>query len=177
MPRRLVKIGPCLVDQSVRLVLCPGRSSTVTVREVILVGTPSYRYDVGSPGTSTSWNGVNRYDVDTVCDHAMCAVWPMLMSGTPSSEPPATSSWPGIVSWVWKKRSDPIHGKCGLPRRRPWPLVVALEPRATALEPIARVPSNSVFSRCARAFALIVGIGALGSGGWAAPMPSIATPE
>jgi hypothetical protein len=74
---------------------------------------------VGSPGTRVSWKGVKRYAVDTVCDHAMCAVWPMLMRGTPSSDPPATSISPGMVRWAWKKRSDPIHGKCGLPSSRP----------------------------------------------------------
>src|SRR3954463_3310744 len=64
-PRIEVRIGPCRADQSVRDCLPWSLTSTVTVREVICSGLPSYRYVVGEPGTSFSSYGVNRYAVET----------------------------------------------------------------------------------------------------------------
>ena len=58
-------------------------------------------YDVGSPGVSVSWYGVNLNAVETVWLHAIVAVWPMSTIGTPNSEAPLTLTLPGIVSWAW----------------------------------------------------------------------------
>src|SRR6266576_911052 len=66
------------------------RAWTATGRGSMATGCPSRRYDVGSPGTSVSWYGVNRNAVETVWLHAMVAVWTMLMSGTPYSPTPVT---------------------------------------------------------------------------------------
>ena len=125
---------------------------------------------MGLPGTSVSWKGVKRNDVETVWDQAWWAVWPMRTIGTPSSEPPETLSLPGIVSCAWKNRSEPSHGKCGLPSSMPRLFCVASLPSATALEPIAR-PLNSLARPSASCSLLgIGGIGALGCGGCAPPM-------
>src|SRR5207244_2280647 len=66
------------------------RAWTETGRGSMATGCPSRRYDVGSPGTSVSWYGVNRNAVETVWLHATVAVWPMLLAGTPYSPTPVT---------------------------------------------------------------------------------------
>src|SRR5437667_398197 len=75
-------------------VACPAgwRAWTETGGGSMATGCPSRRYDVGSPGTSVSWYGVNRNAVETVWLHATVAVWPMLMAGTPYSPTPVTLS-------------------------------------------------------------------------------------
>src|SRR5688572_10579078 len=100
-PSRLVRIGPKRVLYSVLVAVVVGPVRTVTVRLVMGVGLPSYRYVVGLPGTRVSWKGVNRNAVLTVWLHAMCAVWPMRTSGTPSRLPPVTSMRPGTVRCAW----------------------------------------------------------------------------
>src|SRR5437763_10223549 len=155
MPDRLLNIGPYLVHQNV---WCTGArlpsgclAMIVTRRGVIATALPSCRYSVGWPGTRASWNGVNRNAVDTVWLHATDALWPMRISGTPYSDAPVTLILPGMVSCDWKKRSVPIHGKCGLPSSRPrWSLVPA-EPIATALLPM--LPMLPRWARCAAASA------------------------
>src|SRR4051812_22177469 len=69
-PTRLSNTGPYLVHHSDLVTFCsdpPGcLAITETMRSSIGVGVPSWRYEVGSPGTSVSWYGVNRNAVDTV---------------------------------------------------------------------------------------------------------------
>ena len=84
---------------------------------------------VGEPGTSFSSNGVKRYAVETVWLQARWSVWPMITIGTPNRLAPLTFTLPGIVSCDSKKRSEPSHGKCGLPSTIPRPLSVASRPR------------------------------------------------
>ena len=76
-------------------------SPTVTVSAFIRRTSPSYRYAVGSPGTSFSSNGVKRRAVETVWLHASDFVWPISTIGTPNRLAPATSTLPGIVRWDW----------------------------------------------------------------------------
>ena len=74
---------------------------TVTVRRIMATGWPFSRYSVGWPGTRVSWYRVNRNAVETVWLHAIVAVWPIRISGTPYSETPVTLILPGMVSWAW----------------------------------------------------------------------------
>ena len=48
--------------------------------------------------------GVNRYAVETVWLHATRLFQPMLTTGEPISDAPATSYFPGIVRCCWVKR-------------------------------------------------------------------------
>ncbi len=108
---------------------------TVTVFEVMSFDCPSTMYLRGLVGSSFSWNSVKCSALSTVWLQATSLLKPMLMKGKPESEPPITSIWPGTVTWNWKKRSVPAHGKCGLPSSMPLPLSVASEPSARALLP------------------------------------------
>src|SRR5213593_1023127 len=93
-PTRSVNTGPYRVHHSVLVTVWRDpsgwRAWTETGRGSMATGCPSRRYDVGSPGTSVSWYGVNRNAVETVWLHATVAVWPMLMAGTPYSPTPVT---------------------------------------------------------------------------------------
>jgi hypothetical protein len=83
------------IDPSARL------TSTTSSSRSISFGWPSTRYVVGEPGASVSSNGVKRNAVDTVWLHAKFCVLPMSTIGTPNSDPPCTSTLPGIVRCVW----------------------------------------------------------------------------
>ena len=108
---------------------------TVTVFEVMSFETPSTTYFRGLVGSSFSSKSVKWFALSTVWLQATSLLKPMLMNGKPESEPPITSIWPGTVTWNWKKRSVPTHGKCGLPSSMPRPLSVASAPSASALLP------------------------------------------
>src|SRR4051812_1722427 len=90
MPRMLLNTGPYLVHHNVCVTVprLPSAFLTVTetVRGCILVGCPSTRYEVGFPGTSVSWYGVNRNAVETVWLHASVALCPISTIGTPNSD-------------------------------------------------------------------------------------------
>src|SRR5437867_1264361 len=77
-PTRSVNTGPYRVHHSVLVTFWREPSScraiTETSRGSIATGCPSCMYDVGIPGASVSWYGVNRNAVDTVWLHATVAV-------------------------------------------------------------------------------------------------------
>ena len=78
---------------------------------------------------------MNRGVNDTVCVHATCRLKPMLITGTPISDTPYTSSSPGMVRCDSCHCSSPWEGKCVLDRSIAAPSALLSRPSAQPLLP------------------------------------------
>src|SRR2546428_118406 len=98
-PTRSVNTGPYRVHHSVLVTVWRDpsgwRAWTETGRGSMATGCPSRRYDVGSPGTSVSWYGVDREAGETGWVPATGAGWAAVVPPGGGGE---ASAIPGITT-------------------------------------------------------------------------------